>query len=221
MFNKKNIFISHYSENKEIAQQFSAFLAGLGFSRENIFCSSIIGQGIQGNEELNKKISESIKKSKAIIFLISDDFLKSSYCMEELGVGWYLSQNKKVNCFYFILPDIKLDEIKGFVNSKVNSFYLLDDAHKNNMGEFAEIVLSIFKIKSVKHVVMTNLEDTFFSSTHSLFNAIRDKKKTIKEKEEKEKRETDTLKKKIEELSNEIEFGKTESSNNWSVCCIV
>ena len=63
MFSKKNIFISHSSENKEIALQFSAFLAGLGFPRESIFCSSIIGQGIQGNEELNKKISESIKKS--------------------------------------------------------------------------------------------------------------------------------------------------------------
>ena len=124
MFSKRNIFISHSSENKEIALQFSAFLAGLGFPRENIFCSSIIGQGIQGNEELNKKISESIKKSKAIIFLISDDFLKSSYCMEELGVGWYLSQNKKANCFYFVLPDIKLDEVKGFVNSKIKSFYL-------------------------------------------------------------------------------------------------
>ncbi len=213
MFSKKNIFISHSSENKEIALQFSAFLAGLGFPRENVFCSSIIGQGIQGNEELNKKISESIKKSKAIIFLISDDFLRSSYCMEELGVGWYLSQNNKVNCFYFVLPDIKLDEVKGFVNSKVKSFYLLDEDHKNNLGEFAEILSSVFKLKAVKHVAMSNLEDAFFSSTHSLFNIITEKKNTLNEKERKEKTEIDTLKKRVEDLSNIVENVRIENNN--------
>ena len=40
MFCKKNIFISHSSENKEIAEQLCAFITRLGVCENRIFCSS-------------------------------------------------------------------------------------------------------------------------------------------------------------------------------------
>ena len=117
MFCKKNIFISHSSENKEIAEQLCAFITRLGIKESRIFCSSIVGQGVKNGEKLNDAISVSINKSQVIVYIISRDFIESSYCMEELGIGWYLSQFKKVSCFYLILPVIDLSVLKGFVNS--------------------------------------------------------------------------------------------------------
>ena len=56
MFCKKNIFISHSSENKEIAEQLCAFITRLGIRENRIFCSSIIGQGVNNGEKLNEHV---------------------------------------------------------------------------------------------------------------------------------------------------------------------
>ena len=107
----KNIFISHSSVNKEIAEHLSAYLIRVGVKEKNIFCSSIMGQGVGNGEKLNAAIGKAIRKSKLIIYLLSHDFINSSYCMEELGVGWYLAQYHKAMCFYLVLPDISLSEL--------------------------------------------------------------------------------------------------------------
>ena len=153
MFCKKNIFISHSSENKEIAEQLCAFITRLGIRENRIFCSSIIGQGVNNGEKLNDAITKSIHCSKVIVYVISRDFLLSSYCMEELGIGWYLSQLKKASCFYLILPDIDLSDLKGFVNSKVDKFSFLDEEHSGNLGLFAENLCENLKIKLPKHSI--------------------------------------------------------------------
>ena len=64
MFWKKNIFVSHSSENKEIAEQLCAFLTRLGVEESRIFCSSIVGQGVNNGEKLNDAIAKSINLSK-------------------------------------------------------------------------------------------------------------------------------------------------------------
>ena len=40
MFFNKNVFISHSSANKEIAEHLSAYLIRIGVKEKNIFCSS-------------------------------------------------------------------------------------------------------------------------------------------------------------------------------------
>ena len=187
MLFKKNIFISHSSENKEIAEHLCAFMAKLGVGENNIFCSSIIGQGVNNGEKLNDAIAESINKSRVIVYILSQDFIASSYCMEELGVGWYLSQRNKVSCFYLVLPDIELSDLRGFVNSKIDKFSFLDDTHSGDLGLFAENICEKLKVKLPKHSVLINAERTFFSVTKNVISSIIEKKeKTRKEREEKE-----------------------------------
>ena len=96
----KKLFISHSSKNKVIANQLISYLERLGLEHKNMFCSSSISQGAKNGEDLNSRIGQAIKNSYLIIYLISRDFLKSSYCIEELGVGWYLSQESNKKCFY-------------------------------------------------------------------------------------------------------------------------
>ena len=181
---KKNIFISHSSANKEIAEQLCSFMVRLGIKEERMFCSSIIGQGVNNGEKLNDAIGKAIGRSKLLVYILSRDFLESSYCMEELGVGWYLAQQKKVSCFYLIVPDIDLSDLKGFVNSKIDKFSFIDENHKGDLGLFAENICKVLKIKLPKHSVLVNIESTFFSATKSLIASTIEISENIKKESE-------------------------------------
>lgn len=205
MFWKKNIFVSHSSENKEIAEQLCAFLTRLGIEESRIFCSSIVGQGVNNGEKLNDAIAKSINHSKVIVYILSRDFLDSSYCMEELGTGWYLSQFKKVSCFYLILPDMDLSSLKGFVNSKIDKFSFLDETHSGDLGLFAENICDVLRIKLPKHSVLVNAENTFFSATKALIATTVEKTKNIEKEKERKDKEVQTLQEEIHKLKNKID----------------
>lgn len=205
MFHKKNIFISHSSENKEIAEQLCAFITRLGIKESRIFCSSIIGQGVNNGEKLNDAISVSINKSQVIVYIISRDFIESSYCMEELGIGWYLSQFKKASCFYLILPDIDLSELKGFVNSKIDKFSFIDESHGGDLGLFAENLCDKLKIRLPKHSVLINAENTFFSATKTSIVSIIEKSENIKKERDEKEKEIETLQKEIKRSKENLD----------------
>lgn len=201
---KKNIFISHSSASKEIAEQLCSFMVRLGISEEKIFCSSIIGQGVNNGEKLNDAIGKAIGRSKLLVYILSRDFLESSYCMEELGVGWYLAQQKKVSCFYLIIPDIDLSDLKGFVNSQIDKFSFIGEEQKGELGLFAENICKVLKIKLPKHSVMANIESTFFSATKSLIAATVERSEKLKQEREEKAKEVETLKEEIERLKKYI-----------------
>ena len=171
MFEKK-VFISHSSKNKEIADHLCAFIARLGVKEKNIFCSSVIGQGIGNGEKLNTAIANAIQDSSLLIFLLSYDFLNSSYCMEELGVGWYLSQSKKASCFYLVLPDMNLSDLVGFVNSKIDRFALLSTERSDEICIFSADLCKKLGIRPKAHTVVTNAENVFISSIRLLISDL-------------------------------------------------
>ena len=203
LFNK-NVFISHSSNNTEIAEHLCTFISRLGVNEKNIFCSSIIGQGVKNGKKLNDEICNAINKSKLIIYLISNAFLKSSYCMEELGIGWYLAQRKKKHCFYLILPDIDIDELKGFVNSKIDKFTFVDQDNKDYLNELATDICKNVKLRVPKSQTVMNISKTFFNSTKPLLISIQDARNKEKEQEEKEQKEIEKLKLIIQDKNNTI-----------------
>jgi len=204
MLGKKHIFISHSSHNKDIAEQLCVFLSGLGMDKHMIFCSSIIGQGVDNGEKLNDAIVKAIHQSGLLVFLLSKDFLSSSYCMEELGVGWYLSQIGKVSCFYLILPDMTLAELQGFVNSKIDKFSFVDNAHRDDLGLFAENLCNTIRLKLPKHSELLNLENTFFSAIQSSLQKLIEKKEETQELHNNREKEIEQLNEQIKSLRQRI-----------------
>ena len=81
--------------------------------------------------------------------------------MEELGVGWYLEQNKKVICYYLVLPDIELSELQGFVNSKIDKFSFIN---QSDLGLFAENISKRFFIWKSSFSQVSNSISTFLSA---------------------------------------------------------
>ena len=199
MFYINNVFISHSSQNKEIAEQLSAFLTRFGIGEEKIFCSSIIGQGVGNGEKLNDAICKAISKSKLLIYLLSNDFLNSSYCMEELGIGWYLANLKRATCFYLVLPDIDLSELKGFINSKINKFSFVDLEHKEDLGLFAIDVAKKLGLKTPAHQIVLNASKTFFSASEAILIKTKERRDNLKKNEEYKKKEIQDLNHKLEE----------------------
>jgi len=219
MFCKKNIFISHSSENKEIAEQLCSFMMRLGVKEKDIFCSSIIGRGVGNGEKLNESICKAINQSKLLIYILSYDFLRSSYCIEELGAGWYLSQREKTTCFYLILPDIELSELKGFVNSKIDKFSFVDFEHRDELGMFAVDVAKKMNLKTPQHQVIVNACKNFFSATDPLLNEMKQLCRRKKEEIENKDAELDHLKRQLQgkeeiiknmQKTNETNFKKAE-----------
>lgn len=213
MFFKNNIFISHSSQNKEIAEQLCAFLTRFGIGEEKIFCSSIIGQGVGNGEKLNDAICKAIDKSKLLIYLLSNDFLNSSYCMEELGIGWYLAHQKRATCFYLVLPDIDLSELKGFINSKINKFSFVDLEHKEDIGLFAIDVAKKLGRKTPAHQIVLNASKTFFSASEAVLIKTKERRENLKKNDEYKKKEIRDLKHKLEEKIGIINNLKQERSS--------
>jgi hypothetical protein len=177
MFEKK-VFISHSSKNKEIADAISVYLTQIGVKNENIFCSSIVSQGVRNGESLNSAIARAIKQSSLLIFLISYDFVNSNYCIEELGVGWYLSHLKKASSYYIILPDIDLSYLGGFVNPSVDKLSFLDNAHKDDLSLLSDDVFSCLSLKAKGHKQISHAENVLFSSTRTLLDQLVEEKTT-------------------------------------------
>ena len=207
-----NIFISHSSENKEIAEHLCSFLGNLGIKSDTIFCSSLIGQGVDNGEKLNNAIAKAIKTSSLLLYLISHDFLASSYCMEELGVGWYLDIRGKADCYYLVLPDIELSELKGFVNSKIDKFSFIDQDHRDDLGLFAENICKRLGIKMPRHSKVLNAENIFFSAVNSYIDDLKARIKRIEHEESEKKNEITKLHNTINDKGDTIK--KLESKIN-------
>ncbi len=204
MFGKK-VFVSHSAKNKEIADHLCAFIARLGVKEKNIFCSSVIGQGIGNGEKLNTAIANAIQDSSLLIFLLSYDFLNSSYCMEELGVGWYLSQRGDVTCYYLVLPDIELSDLVGFVNSKIDKFTFLDNDHAEELSSLSCDLSKKLRFRMKTHNLITNAENVFLSSIKSFYQQLIDAKKARKYLLELEQNEKNELKNVIKDKEKAIE----------------
>ncbi len=210
MILNKNVFISHSSANKEIAEHLSAYLIRIGVKEKNIFCSSILGQGVANGEKLNDTIAKAIKKSKLIVFLLSRDFLDSSYCMEELGAGWYLNQQQGATCFYLVLPDIELSDLNGFVNSKVDKFSFIDPEQSEELECFGIEVAKYMRFRKPEHQTLVNARKTFFSAIDKQICDLISRAENKKLEAEAKEKEISNLKNKIEEQAELIEKQKQE-----------
>jgi len=203
VFQKKKIFISHSSQNAEIAEQLTSLLRNMGISSNQIFCSSVLGQGIDNGEKLNDTIHTSLENAKVIIYILSDSFIKSSYCMEELGVGWFRASNRKTKCYYLRVPDFEMHELHGFVNSKIDIFSIIN--------EFADTILlieniaNVMSLKNQKASVFSSYAKTFISAIKKECEKAIEEKDKKKAQQEQYQKEIENYKEKLDKANGVIE----------------
>jgi hypothetical protein len=115
------IFISHRSTDKNVADAVFDFFVGTGIPREMIFCSSLPGNDVK--HKISDEVKNAIKNSCLNIAILSNDYYKSAYCLNEAGILWF--QDTPV--IPIALPEIKPESMIGFLNSDYK-IRRLDDA---------------------------------------------------------------------------------------------
>lgn len=188
-----NVFISHSSKDIEFILQLNDFLFGLGISKDNIFCSSIEGQGVKQGNRIEDEVKKHLSNSTVIIYVLSQSFLQSQACMQELGVGWMDNDSKK--CFYIKLDDITMDEIKGFINTSYKFTFITEESLSEFIDDFCEIT----KLPSRKASETLKLIKSLVNKSSTFLEKIVDEKKLTDE--EKSKKVLERLHESISKLN--------------------
>jgi hypothetical protein len=88
----KKVFISHSSVDSILIDIIIEFLNQLKISKDDIFCTKISGT-LESGKDFVEQIKNNVLDSKVVIFLMSERFFLSYFCLAELGAVWALNQN--------------------------------------------------------------------------------------------------------------------------------
>ncbi len=90
----KKIFISHSSNDEKEVQNFvdNILQLGIGIHHDDIFCTSVESMGIKTGEDIRKHIKQNIKHCDFAFLIISENYNKSSICLNEMGAAWALDR---------------------------------------------------------------------------------------------------------------------------------
>ena len=130
---RDEIFISHRTTDAVVAEMIKDFLVNTGITNEKIFCSSLPGNDV--DEKIASEIKEHLQKSTIIIQILSRDYYKSAYCLNEAGIAWYLED---VLVIPFALPEIDHNNMQGFVGAEYKLRRLNDDGDAAYLIDMAQ-----------------------------------------------------------------------------------
>ena len=148
MIERNNIFISHRSTDKDVADMLKDFLVMSGIPNDMIFCSSLPGNDIKYriSYEVKKRLQESIVN----ILILSKDYYESSYCLNEAGIAWYLED--EVDNIAVCLPEIDEDSMWGFFNGE-NKVRRLNN--ENDVASIYDVIRKRLNVPSADYSVVT------------------------------------------------------------------
>lgn len=86
----KKIFINHASLDKELVRFFvdNLLVCGMGFSNNDIYCTSLEGMGIKTGEDWRNEIQNHLCNAKVVILFITPNYKESEMCLNEMGAAW-------------------------------------------------------------------------------------------------------------------------------------
>ena len=88
------VFISHATDDKPLAEALADLIeAGIGLIHDQIFCTSLAGQGIPAGKDFKTHIQGELTTSVVVIALLTPNYYASAFCLCELGGTWVLSKD--------------------------------------------------------------------------------------------------------------------------------
>lgn len=146
---KKEIFISHSTKDKEVADMIADFLHNVGIDKELIFCSSLPGNDVI--EKIPDEVRMHLNESKVNIVILSNNYYQSAYCLNEAGIIWYENNKKAI---LIALPEININNLVGFLDKN----YLLHDLNleKDILSIFDTIIDELKYSNTVKVTTINN-----------------------------------------------------------------
>lgn len=82
------VFISSSTRNQELAECFIEFIRlGMGVPKSDIFCTAF-PEALPTGENFIEKIRTELESCDAVISLITEEYLRSTFCIVEMGIAW-------------------------------------------------------------------------------------------------------------------------------------
>ena len=142
----KTIFISHRSTDQKFCTMLIEFLILVGVPRNSIFCSSLPGNDV--HERISSEVRNALKNSSLNIALLSTEYYKSAYCMNEAGIIWY---NDTTPAILISLPEINEKNMYGFLDPDYKIRRL------DNMQDITYIYDTVKQIFSLRDMLLQSL----------------------------------------------------------------
>ena len=127
------IFISHRTEDAEVADMLRDYLIATGIPNEYVFCSSLPGNDVKS--VISREVKDKIANSVVNIAILSHGYYESAYCINEAGIIWL--QDPHIPAIVVGLPEISHTNMHGFLNSDYK-LRRLDNA--NDISEIYDTV---------------------------------------------------------------------------------
>lgn len=87
------VFISHSSKDKELVKMFCELLTEkLRFDESDIFCTSL-DNSLKVGENFITNIRDNLQSRDLAIFLITENYRNSMFCIMEMGAAWAFKNN--------------------------------------------------------------------------------------------------------------------------------
>ena len=83
------IFVSHCSDDEIIMKSFSKWIEPILHKSAKIFCTSDVKNNTVVGDILSDTLRKNLKKSKLMIAIITDSYMRSEVCISELSSYWY------------------------------------------------------------------------------------------------------------------------------------
>ena len=104
------LFLSHATADQQLVKAFEELLSkATGTLSDNIFVSSLEGQGVPKGNNFVDHIREQVTEADAVIALISPAYLDSPFCMAELGAAWALGTHR----YPVVVPPATFDDVNS------------------------------------------------------------------------------------------------------------
>lgn len=161
----KTVFISHATVDGKMINILIEFLNNIGVENDDIFCTSISG-ALEGGKSFVEQIKENVQDSKVVIFLLTERFFLSYFCLAELGAAWALNQN----ILPVIVPPISTTE---YNNTPLIGVQALSMGSGNFASEFFNDLVRKNVVEANKAEGANRLFDSFNSKIKAEINILR------------------------------------------------
>lgn len=207
--NKRKIFISHASDDKALAEALSDLIeAGVGVAHDQVFCTSLAGQGIPAGTDFKGYIHKELGQSSIVIALLTPNYYASSFCLCELGGTWILSKD----FLPFTTPLAGYGDLqavlKGIQVLKIQEETDLDlDQMRDRLFELAAVPTPTPRWSVKKSKFLAQLANIFSAlpkpkvRTAAEFKKVTDERDGFEAENESLENELKTLRQKYEELA--------------------
>ncbi|MCK6075357.1 toll/interleukin-1 receptor domain-containing protein [Paenibacillus silvae] len=125
------LFISHATKDKALVEHFVNFLeSAIRVNPEEIYCTSINGT-IPTGVGFVDHMRGHITSAELVIFLITENYFKSPFCLAEMGAAWGLNQN----IYPIIVEPLKFDVLNATPLAGVQAIKLNSEGDVTKMYE--------------------------------------------------------------------------------------